>query len=138
MATLTSRTAVTGQTTSDIGHIVQGGVSYKILEYDRRNGLVTDDATTSYTLVLTDENKLVTLTNASAITLTIPTNASVAFPIGTQIDLSSDGAWATTIWGAWVTINSKGSLKTSNGQYVWMTLVKTATDIWNLYGDLVA
>ena len=52
---------------------------------------------TSYTLVLSDEGKLVTLTSATAVTLTIPTNASVAFPIGTQIDLSQDGAGAVTV-----------------------------------------
>ena len=91
---------------------------------------------TTYTLVLTDQSKLVTLSNASAITLTIPTNASVAFPIWTQIDITQQWAWAVTVWWTWVTINSKDSNKTTNGQYVGATLVKIWTDEWNLYWDL--
>ncbi len=91
---------------------------------------------TTYTLVLTDQSKLVTLTNASAITLTVPTNASVALPIWTQVDLSQDGAGAVTIGWAWVTINSLWGLLTSNWQYVWLTLIKVWTDEWNLYGNL--
>jgi len=99
--------------------------------------LINAQTWTTYTLVLTDQSKLVTLTNAAAITLTIPTNASVAFPIGTQVDLSQDGAWAVTVAGAWVTINSLDSNKTSNGQWVWLTLMKVWTDSWNLYGNLI-
>lgn len=93
---------------------------------------------TTYTLVLTDQSKIVTLTNAAAIAVTIPTNASVAFPIGTQIDFSQDGAWKVTFSGAGVTINSLSSLKSIGGQYVGATLIKTATDTWNLYGNLIA
>ena len=91
---------------------------------------------TTYTLVLTDASKLVTLTNASAIALTIPTNSSVAFAVWTQIDLSQDWAGAVTVWGASVTINSKDDNLESNWQYVGLTLIKTATDTWTLYGDL--
>jgi hypothetical protein len=92
---------------------------------------------TTYTLVLTDDSKLVTLSNAAAITLTVPTNASVAFPIGCQIDLGQLGAGAVTVGGAGVTINSKNSNLTINGQYVGVSLVKIATDTWLLLGDLV-
>lgn len=93
---------------------------------------------TTYTLVLTDQSKLVTLTNASAIAVTIPTNASVAFPVWTQIDFSQDWAWKVTFSGAGVTINSLSSLKSIGGQYVGATLVKTATDTWNLYWNLIS
>jgi len=93
---------------------------------------------TTYTLVLTDQSKLITLTNASAIAVTIPTNASVAFPVWTQIDFSQDGAWKVTFSGAGVTINSLSSLKSIGGQYVGATLVKTATDTWNLYWNLIS
>ena len=92
---------------------------------------------TTYTLVLTDQSKLVTLTNAAAVTLTIPTNSSVAFPTGTQIDLSQDGVGSITVAGAGVTIYSLDSNKTSNGRYVGLTLIKIATNTWNLYGNLV-
>jgi hypothetical protein len=93
---------------------------------------------TTYTLVLTDHKKLITLTNASAITLTIPTNASVAFPIGTQIDISQNGAGKVTVAGAGVTINSLDGNKSLAGQWVGGTLIKIGTDSWILYGNTIA
>jgi len=93
---------------------------------------------TTYTLVATDAGKMVTLTNASAITLTIPTNASVAFPVNTRIDLLQYGAGQVTIGGAGVTLNSSGSKKKLTGQYSGASLWKKATDTWVLIGDIVA
>lgn len=92
---------------------------------------------TTYTLVLTDASKLVTLSNAAAIALTVPTNASVAFPIWTQVDITQQGAGAVTISGAWTTLNSKWAALTTNWQFVWATLVKIGTDEWNVYWDLI-
>ena len=96
---------------------------------------------TSYPLVLTDDGKLVTMDNGSANTLTIPTNASVAFPIGTQILVEQEGTGITTISGGTgsppaVTINSAGGLVECATQYSTLTLIKKATDIWLLTGDL--
>lgn len=94
---------------------------------------------TTYTLVLTDAWKVVTLSNASAITLTVPLNSSVAFPVWAVINLEQHWAWQVTVAGAWwVTINSKsGNLKLT-GQYSGAYLRKTATDTWILIGDLSA
>jgi hypothetical protein len=93
---------------------------------------------TTYTLVLSDAGKMVTLTNASAITLTLPTNASVAFPVNTRIDLLQYGAGQVTIGGAGVTINSSGSKLKLTGQYSGASLWKKATDTWVLIGDIAA
>ena len=93
---------------------------------------------TSYTLVLADAGKLVTLNNAAAITLTIPTNASVALPLGTRIDLLQYGAGQVTVGGAGVTIRSSGSRLKLSGQYAGATLWKKGTDEWVLIGDLTA
>ena len=93
---------------------------------------------TSYTLVLADAGKLVTLANAAAITLTIPTNASVAFPIGTRIDLLQYGAGQVTVGGAGVTIRSSGSKLKLTGQYSGATLWKKGTDEWLLIGDIAS
>lgn len=93
---------------------------------------------TTYTLVLSDAGKMVTLTNASAITLTIPTNASVAFPINTRIDLLQYGAGQVTVGGAGVTIYSSGSKLKLTGQYSGASLWKKATDTWVLIGDIAA
>ena len=91
---------------------------------------------TSYTLVLTDHTKLVTLSNASAITLTVPPNSSVAFAVGSVIDLAQIGAGQVTVaQGSGVTINSTPGLKL-RAQYSGATLRKRATDTWLLFGDL--
>jgi len=93
---------------------------------------------TSYTLVLGDASKLVTLDNASAITLTIPANSSVAYPVGTKIDLAQIGAGQVTVAGAGgVTVNSTPGLKFI-AQFSAATCIKTATDTWLLVGNLEA
>jgi hypothetical protein len=93
---------------------------------------------TTYTLVLSDAGKLITLNNASPITLTVPTNATVAFATGTRIDLTQLGAGQVTVAGAGVTFNSKGAKLKITGQYSAATLIKIATDTWVLIGDLSA
>ena len=94
---------------------------------------------TSYTLVLTDVAKVVSLTNAAAITLTVPENSSVAFPIGTQILLYQGGAGQVTISPAGsVTIRSQGTKLKVFGQYAVAGLLKVATDEWVAFGNLTA
>jgi len=94
---------------------------------------------TTYTLVLTDAQKLVTLSNASAITCTVPPNSSVAFETGDQVNLLQLGAGQVTIAaGSGVTIRSEGSKLKLKGQYATATLVKIASDEWVALGNLVA
>ena len=91
---------------------------------------------TSYTLALTD--RVVTMDNASANTLTIPTNASVAFPTGSPLLVYMIGAGTTTIQGATgVTVNgtSGGSVDIQN-QYQAAGLYKIGTDTWIVSGDI--
>lgn len=91
---------------------------------------------TTYTLVLGDAGKLVTLSNASAVTLTVPPNSSVALAVGTRIDLLALGVGQVTVaQGSGVTIRSTPSLKLRT-QYSAATLEKIATDEWALIGDL--
>lgn len=92
---------------------------------------------TTYTLVLTDVAKVITLTNASPITLTVPTNASVAFPIGTQILLYQGGAGQVTISSS-ATIRSEGSKLKITAQYGVAGLLKLASDEWVAFGNLTA
>jgi hypothetical protein len=93
---------------------------------------------TTYTLVLTDSAKFVTLSNASAIALSIPTNASVAFPTGTQVNIVQLGAGQVTVGGAGVTIRSQGTKLKLNGQYSAATCIKIGTDEWVLVGNTAA
>jgi hypothetical protein len=94
---------------------------------------------TTYTTVLADDGKLVTCDNASPIALTIPPDSSVAFGIGTQINIMQLGAGVVTITaGAGVTLNSAGSKLKTNGQYAVATCCKIATDTWVVVGNLAA
>lgn len=93
---------------------------------------------TSYVLVLADAFKLVTMNNAAANTLEVPPNSSVAFPVGTRIDIGQDGAGQTTVQaGSGVTIRTPETLKLRK-QWAKATLIKRATDTWDLEGNLEA
>jgi hypothetical protein len=94
---------------------------------------------TTYTTVLADDGKLVTCDNGSAITLTIPPNGTVAYGIGTQINIMQLGAGQVTIApGAGVTIRSAGSKLKTSAQYAVATCVKIASDTWVAVGNLTA
>ena len=101
-------------------------------------GVFNAQTGTTYTLALTDVAKVVSLTNAASITLTIPTNATVAFPTGTQILLYQGGAGQVTVGGAGVTIRSNGTKLKINGQYAVAGLLKIATDEWVFFGNTAA
>lgn len=94
---------------------------------------------TTYTIVLSDAQKLVTLTNASAITVTVPLNSTSAFEIGDQVNLLQLGAGQVTVSPAGgVTIRSEGSRTKIRAQYGLVTLVKIGTDEWVLIGNTAA
>jgi hypothetical protein len=95
--------------------------------------------TASYTLALTDVNKIVEMNVGSANNLTVDTNANVAFPLNTRIDITQIGAGQTTVVAAGgVTIRSSGAKLKLTGQYSGGTLYKRGTDDWVLLGDLAA
>ncbi len=99
--------------------------------------IIFDKKATSYTLVLGDAYKLIEMEVSTANTLTIPTNASVAFPLGTQILVSQLGTGQTTITPAvGVTIRSSGGKTKTAAQYAMCTLIKRGTNEWYLSGDL--
>ena len=93
--------------------------------------------TVNYTLALSDNYKLIEVNNASARTITIPTNAAVTFPIGTQILISQYGAGQVTIApDTGVTLRSSGGKTKTAAQYGMATLVKRGTNEWYLAGDI--
>lgn len=95
--------------------------------------------TANYTLSsLGERDCLIEMGSGSALTLTIPTNATVAWPIGTSIDVLQTGAGQVTIAGAaGVTVNATPGLKLRT-QWSSATLMKRATDAWVVVGDLTA
>lgn len=95
--------------------------------------------TASFTLALTDAVGYLRVTSATAVNCTVPTNASVAFPIGTVIQIRQSGAGQVTIVPATgspgVTVNTPETLKLrKNGSTVF--LLKVDTNTWDLTGDL--
>jgi hypothetical protein len=137
--TLTGTTAQFNTALSDGDFATLAGtetLTNKTLTSPAINAGTNNQTGTTYTLALTDNGKIVTLSNASAITLTVPTNASVAFPIGTQIFLTQLGAGQ-------VTVSSSATLRATPGaklrtQYAAAALIKLDTDTWVLSGDIVA
>lgn len=94
---------------------------------------------TSKTFALTDTDTLQVCTNGSTVTLTVDTNANVAFPIDTEIDLFQQGAGQIVVAAAGgVTIQSVNSNLKIAAQYTGATLKKLATNTWLLTGNLTA
>jgi hypothetical protein len=95
---------------------------------------------TTYTPVLADAAKMVTLFNASAITVTIPPNSSVAYAVGSKIDFIQKGAGQVTFsQGAGVTIRSTGATATApklRVQYSAATAWYEGSDVWYVVGDI--
>lgn len=97
---------------------------------------------TTYTTVLNDNSQIITMNNASANTLFIPTNASVAYPIGTQINVLQIGVGQTTIQAVTsgtTTILSTGATSAApklRTRYSMATCIKSATDTWYVVGDI--
>lgn len=99
--------------------------------------------TADYTLVLADAGKVVEVNSASAKILTVPTNASVAFPIGTIIEIARIGAGSVTIHQVSGTVVIRNRVDTAGtadrtiaSQYSAASLRKRATDEWVLVGDI--
>ncbi len=91
-------------------------------------------AVSDYTLVLADAFKHKFLGKATAITLTIPPNSSVAFPINTEIEFERTAAGIITVTpGVAVTINSTSGGYLDTGLYNTFSIKKTGTNTWDLY-----
>lgn len=113
--------------TTEVGLLVEDVAAVNKEKYLGQN-LQTGAA---YTLVLSDAGKIIEMNNAGANTLTIPANASVAFPVNTRIDIIQYGAGLTTV--AIDTDTLRGDA-VSQGQYKGMSLWKRAATEWVIFG----
>jgi hypothetical protein len=110
------------------------------------NGLVAftvdADQTADYTAILDDAYQvLVPMNKATAVAFKIPTNASVAFPVGTAITVLNKGAGTVTIsavTSGTTTVLSAGAVAASPtlAQYKTAVCIKTATDTWYVAGAI--
>ncbi|MCP4326332.1 MAG: hypothetical protein GY787_31745 [Alteromonadales bacterium] len=144
--------------TYDIGDVVQTTVGnlWKALTSQSGNNPETDDGTnwvtagddntdipndqtgTAYTLVITDKSKTVWMNNASTNAVTIPDNATVAFPINTTLIVMREGAGSTKLTAdSGVSLNGvvAGSVFIE-GQYSGATLVQRSIDNWVAAGAI--
>lgn len=95
----------------------------------------TATSNVGYTLALTDDGNVVEMSNVG--TVTVPTDANVAFPVGTQIVIISTSTSPITIAGdTGVTVRSASGLKL-RAQYSMATLLKRGSNSWIVSGDLV-
>jgi hypothetical protein len=99
---------------------------------------ILNQQTASYTLVLADRDKMVEISSGSAITLTVPADATVAFPTGTRIEILQTGTGQITVAGAGsVAVNGTPGLRL-RAQWSSAMLIKRAANTWVLIGDLVS
>jgi hypothetical protein len=93
--------------------------------------------TDTYTLVLSDAQKVIPFNKSTGFTVTVPANSSVAFEIGDQVNLLQTGAGQITVgYSSPVVVRSEGTKLKLKGQYAIATLVKIATDEWVLLGNV--
>jgi hypothetical protein len=121
-------------------------VTGDVLSAAMYNGLVAftvdADATADYTAVIDDAYQtLVPMNKATAVAFKIPTNASVAFPVGTVITVLNKGVGAVTIsavTSGTTTVLSAGAVAASPtlAQYKSAACIKTATDVWYVVGAI--
>jgi len=134
ISTLTAGTVPDG---TEKVHVVQGANSRRLVTQDLANlgSALKTEAGTSVTGVALDKGKWIRFTAATAVTWTINTGIHAA---GDEITIEQAGAGVVTVTaGASVTINSRGSLIATNGQYAVASLKCISTGVFTLVGDLV-
>ncbi len=93
----------------------------------------------TYTLVAGDESKLVTLSNAGAVTLTLPQDSDATISVGAYIDLMQLGAGqVTVVAGTGATLRTSGLTAKARAQYSRLGCQKISSNTWSLFGDLAA
>lgn len=98
---------------------------------------INDQVGTTYSPVLADAGDMIRLNNASAITVTIEPDSTTDYGVGTVLTFEQVGAGAITFAaGAGVTVNSRGELLTTAGQFAVATVIKVAANTWTLTGDM--
>jgi hypothetical protein len=135
------KVAVATTTATEIGYVngVTSAIQTQLDAKADKTSTFNIQTGTSYTLVLTDAGKIIEMQSGSANLVNIPLNSSVAFPIGTEIQVLQFGAGQTTIFPvSGVTTKSKSNYVKIGNVYTGVTLVKRGTNDWYIIGNLTA
>ena len=136
--TTTGTIAIDTATTADL--TTAQTLTNKTLTDPKINLAINAQTGTTYTFVLADNGKVVTASNASAITITIPPISSVAYATGAQLNVIQKGAGQVTFaQGSGVTIRSTGATATApklRAQYSSATCIHEGSDVWYVVGDI--
>ena len=98
---------------------------------------VLTDSGTTRTPSLTDAGAYILTTHGTGITVTLPQDTNVAFPVGTTIYFERNGAGTLTFAaGTGATVNSKDATLTCGDRYTTVASVKIAADTWTLIGNI--
>lgn len=130
---LTGKTDSSGNTTIEGDLTIEGDIAFEGSAVIRPG--VVNSTATSYTVSSTDENKIVLITNASAIAVTIPLNATDPLPIGFITHLHQGGAGQITLAGEGATVVNAASSLSTRAQYSALSVFKVAEDAWVVVGD---
>lgn len=133
-------TSVNGQTgtvsvTAQTLNAAELNTDSKVEAAQASSSIITKTA--AFTLALENAGKMIKVDSASAVTVTIPANASVSFPVETEIEIAQIGEGVVTFAGAsGVTVRSLDSALSLSGQYAVACLKKIGTNEWLLAGAL--
>jgi hypothetical protein len=102
------------------------------------NNPINSQTGTTYTAAVADAERYVQLDNAAAITVTVPSDTTANLPIGSTVTFEQTGAGTVTFAAdSGVTINSRGAVLSTAGQFAVASIIKTASNTFTLTGDLV-
>ena len=121
------------------GHSLSSDVILSSLDVGAASDLLVANHQTGslYNLVLSDRSKVIECDNSGAVTIQVPSNSAVTFPIGTVIEIYQMGSGQVTITvSGGVVLRAPHGTKTAT-QYSLVTLWKRDTDEWVLSGDVV-
>jgi hypothetical protein len=147
-STAARNSAISSPVNGSIAFVVNEGTLQPQVYYEGRWNLYSSNAnllskTGNHTIELSDAGKTLDFTSASALTVTVPLDSVVNFPLGSQIAFIQSGAGqilfsGQTSEGASVTIDSKNNNKRTATRYTHSIIVKKAANRWYLFGDLTA
>ena len=113
--------------------VIVGATAEQVREQFRPG--VNTQSGTSYTLVASDENKIILCTNAAAVTVTVPNDTDASLPIGFITHVHQKGAGQVTLAaGSGVTLLYSSSSKT-RARYSSVSVIKIGANEYSVVGD---